>query len=620
MLELQDISLPPTAVAGSSSHLEDVSFHLDSASSLVAVLGSAATGTSLLRTLAGLTPHCSGLIKYNAAPLEALRLTDPLSVALLTNDEEPAQDTPLGIWLSNRLRYSNLSPEVGEARLREALDATALSQLQGTPFKDLSTSQKVAARLASGLLQAPKLLLLDRLMCALGESERSGLLLQLRTVSQRGCTVLYTTEALENLTLPDSVLVLNEGRLVFHGTPFHVLHYFDITSSATLPECLAKRSAEDWTRSWRKHRPTYYKLLFGDETNERSDVKDHPPTAAIVAPLPSDDEQRAEFIVEMHRKLRTEIGKLIVGQEEVIDQLLIAVLAGGHCLLEGVPGLAKTAVIRSLALTMQLGFRRIQFTPDLMPADITGTDILQEDPVTGRRNLVFQRGPIFTQMLLADEINRTPAKTQAALLEAMQEHSVTAGGHTIKLEQPFFVLATQNPIEQEGTYPLPEAQKDRFLFHVRVGYPDRESERQVIERTTSEYKADIQPVIDGPQILECQQTARRVPVPAHVMDFVLDLVRSTRPEEKDAPAFVRELLAWGAGPRACQCLISAGKVRALLKGRVHVSIEDIEALALPVLRHRIVPTFSAESEGMDSDKIIAKLLSSVPRPNAKGLL
>ena len=620
MLELQDISLPPTAVAGSSSHLEDVSFHLDSTSSLVAVLGSAATGTSLFRTLAGLTPHCSGLIKYNSAPLEALRLTDPLCVALLTNDEEPAQDTPLGIWLSNRLRYSNLSPELGEERLREALDATALTQLQSTPFKDLSTSQKIAARLASGLLQAPKLLLLDRLECELSESERSELLLRLRTVTQRGCTVFYTTEALENLTLPDSVLVLNEGRLVFHGTPFHVLHYFDITSSATLPECLAKRSAEDWTRSWRKHRPTYYKLLFGDETNERSDVKDHPPIAAIVAPLPSDDERRAEFIVEMHGKLRTEIGKLIVGQEEVIDQLLIAVLAGGHCLLEGVPGLAKTAVIRSLALTMQLGFRRIQFTPDLMPADITGTDILQEDPVTGRRNLVFQKGPIFTQMLLADEINRTPAKTQAALLEAMQEHSVTAGGHTIKLEQPFFVLATQNPIEQEGTYPLPEAQKDRFLFHVRVGYPDRESERQVIERTTSEYKADIQPVIDGPQILECQQTARRVPVPAHVMDFVLDLVRSTRPEEKDAPPFVRELLAWGAGPRACQCLISAGKVRALLKGRVHVSIEDIEALALPVLRHRIVPTFSAESEGMDSDKIIAKLLSSVPRPNAKGLL
>jgi MoxR-like ATPase len=620
VLELQDISLPPTAVAGSSAHLESVSFHLDSASSLVAVLGSAATGTSLFRTLAGVTPHCSGVLKFNSTSLDSLRLTDPLFVALITNDEAPAPETPLGIWLTDRLKHSNLSPEISEERLRDALDTTALTELQTTPFKDLSTSQKVAARIASGLLQAPKLLLLDQLLCALNESEYSELLPRLKTVTQRGCTVLFTTDALESLTLPDSVLVLNEGHLVFHGTPAHVLHYFDVTTSDALPGCLAKRSAEDWSRSWRKHRPTYYKLLFGDDTKEHSHAKDQQPVAATIAPLPSGDEQRAAFIVEMHGKLRAEIGKLIVGQEEVIDQLLIAVLSGGHCLLEGVPGLAKTAVIRSLALAMQLGFRRIQFTPDLMPADITGTDILQEDPVTGRRNLVFQKGPIFTQMLLADEINRTPAKTQAALLEAMQEHSVTAGGHTLKLEQPFFVLATQNPIEQEGTYPLPEAQKDRFLFHVRVGYPDRESERQVIERTTSEYKADIQPVIDGPQILECQQTARRVPVPTHVMDFVLDLVRSTRPEEKDAPAFVRELLAWGAGPRACQCLVSAGKVRALLKGRVHVSIEDIEALALPVLRHRIVPTFNAESEGMDSDKIIAKLLSAVPRPNAKGLL
>ena len=618
MLELHDLSLPPTAVAGSSAHLENVSFHLDSTSNLVAVLGSSATGASLLRTLAGLTPHCSGLLKYNSAPLEALRLAEPLCVALLTKDEAPAADTPLGIWLADHLKHSNLSPETGEERLRYALEATGLTQLQATPFKALSAAQNAAARLASGLLQAPKLLLLDGLLRSLDELASADLLQRLKAISKRGCTVLFTTDTLENTTLPDSVLVLNEGRLIFHGTPIHVLHYFDIASSAALRECLAKRSVEDWTRSWRKHRPTYYKLLFGDKTDAPGDAKDHHPAA--VAALPSGDEQRAAFIVEMHGKLRTEIGKLIVGQEEVIDQLLIAVLAGGHCLLEGVPGLAKTAVIRSLALTMQLGFRRIQFTPDLMPADITGTDILQEDPVTGRRNLVFQKGPIFTQMLLADEINRTPAKTQAALLEAMQEHSVTAGGHTTKLEQPFFVLATQNPIEQEGTYPLPEAQKDRFLFHVRVGYPDRESERQVIERTTSEYKADIQPVIDGPQILECQQTARRVPVPAHVMDFVLDLVRSTRPEEKDAPAFVRELLAWGAGPRACQCLISAGKVRALLKGRVHVSIEDIEALALPVLRHRIVPTFSAESEGLDSDKIIAKLLAAVPRPTAKGLL
>ncbi len=334
-------------------------------------------------------------------------------------------------------------------------------------------------------------------------------------------------------------------------------------------------------------------------------------------PLPTDDAGKAAFLVETHRKIRAEIGKLIVGQEEVIDQLLIAVLAGGHCLLEGVPGLAKTALVRSLASTMQLAFRRIQFTPDLMPADITGTDILQEDPTTGKRTFIFQKGPLFTQMLLADEINRTPAKTQAALLEAMQEHSVTAGGHTLRLQQPFFVLATQNPIEQEGTYPLPEAQKDRFLFHIRVGYPERDAEREIIERTTGSYSAEIQPVISGEEILACQQTARRVPVPAHVLDFVLDLVRSTRPDAPDAPAFVRELIAWGAGPRACQCLVTAGKVRALLQGRVHVGVEDIEALALPVLRHRIVPTFNAESEGMHADQIIIKLLAAVPRTGSK---
>jgi MoxR-like ATPase len=321
--------------------------------------------------------------------------------------------------------------------------------------------------------------------------------------------------------------------------------------------------------------------------------------------------------VEVHKQLRQEIAKAIVGQEEVIDQLLIAILAGGHCLLEGVPGLAKTALVRSLAQTMQLGFRRIQFTPDLMPADITGTDIIQEDPITGHRKFVFQKGPIFTQMLLADEINRTPAKTQAALLEAMQEHSVTAGGHSFKLDEPFFVLATQNPIEQEGTYPLPEAQRDRFLFLIRVHYPDRDTERTVIERTTGEYREQPLPIIDGEQILRCQKTARRVPVPAHVLDFVLDLVRATRADAPDAPAFVRDWIAWGAGPRACQCLVQAGKVRALLRGRVHVSLEDIEALALPVLRHRIVPTFTAESEGLNADAIIQKLLDAVPRRAGK---
>ncbi|MEI6713553.1 MAG: MoxR family ATPase [Verrucomicrobiota bacterium] len=334
------------------------------------------------------------------------------------------------------------------------------------------------------------------------------------------------------------------------------------------------------------------------------------------APLPTGDAASAAALVHLHHQIRTEMSKVIVGQTDVVDLLLIAVLAGGHCLLEGVPGLAKTAIIRSLAQSMHLSFRRIQFTPDLMPADITGTDIIQEDPATGHRRFVFQKGPIFSQMLLADEINRTPAKTQAALLEAMQEHAVTAGGHTLRLEEPFFVLATQNPIEQEGTYPLPEAQKDRFLFHLIVDYPDRDEEREVITRTTSPSTTEIQPVVTGQQILECQKTARRVPVPDHVMDFVLDLVRGTRPDDKNAKPFVKDLIAWGAGPRACQCLVLAGKVRALLHGRFHVSIQDIEALALPVLRHRIVPTFHAESEGITPDAILKQLLEAVPRSTA----
>jgi MoxR-like ATPase len=314
------------------------------------------------------------------------------------------------------------------------------------------------------------------------------------------------------------------------------------------------------------------------------------------------------------------MGKVIVGQQEVIEQLVIAVLAGGHCLLEGVPGLAKTAMIRSLSRTMDLSFRRIQFTPDLMPADITGTDIIQEDPTTGHRRFVFQKGPIFTQMLLADEINRTPPKTQAALLEAMQEHSVTVGGHTLKLEEPFFVLATQNPIEQEGTYPLPEAQKDRFIFLVKVDYPEREHERQIVARTTGTFTADLQPVIDGTRIQALQKVVRKVPVPDHVMDFVLDLVRFTRPNDSGAPAFVKELIDWGAGPRACQYLVLAGKVRAVLRGRFHVTIDDIEALALPVLRHRVVATFNAEAEGIKVDDIIARILKAVPRGEAKRAL
>ena len=342
------------------------------------------------------------------------------------------------------------------------------------------------------------------------------------------------------------------------------------------------------------------------------------PTAA--APEPIDDKAAAALLVEAYRKITGEMGKFIVGQDDVIEQLVIAVLAGGHCLLEGVPGLAKIAMIRTLSETMHLNFRRIQFTPDLMPADITGTDIIQEDPTTGHRRFVFQKGPIFTQMLLADEINRTPPKTQAALLEAMQERSVTVGGHTLHLDKPFFVLATQNPIEQEGTYPLPEAQRDRFIFLVKVDYPSRDEERQIIARTTGTFAADIQPVIEGPQIIELQKVVRKVPVPDHVMDFVLDLVRYSRPDNADAPAFVKDLIEWGAGPRACQNLVLAGKVRAVLHGRFHVTIDDIVALAPPVLRHRIVPTFNAEAEGVKVDDIIARIIEVVPRGESERVL
>jgi MoxR-like ATPase len=346
-------------------------------------------------------------------------------------------------------------------------------------------------------------------------------------------------------------------------------------------------------------------------------------TPASTAPFNTDqldDKAAAAALVAAFQRITDEMGKFIVGQQEVIEQLVIAVLAGGHCLLEGVPGLAKTAMIRSLSRCMDLSFRRIQFTPDLMPADITGTDIIQEDPATGRRQFVFQKGPIFAQMILADEINRTPPKTQAALLEAMQEHSVTVGGHTLKLEEPFFVLATQNPIEQEGTYPLPEAQKDRFIFLVKVEYPDREQERQIIARTTGSFSTDLVPVIHGQQIMELQRVVRRVPVPDHVMDFVLDLVRFTRPNNPEAPAFVKDLIDWGAGPRACQNLVLAAKVRALLRGRFHVTDDDIVALAHPVLRHRLVPTFNAEAEGIRVDDIITRIVQAVPRGESKRVL
>jgi MoxR-like ATPase len=328
------------------------------------------------------------------------------------------------------------------------------------------------------------------------------------------------------------------------------------------------------------------------------------------------DTQAAERLVSNYNTLRAELAKRIVGNDDVIEQVFIAMAAGGHCLLEGVPGLAKTLLVKSLADAMHLSFRRIQFTPDLMPADITGTEIIQEDEQTGRRKLVFMRGPIFAQIILADEINRTPPKTQAALLEAMQERSVTVGQETFALQQPFFVLATQNPIEQEGTYPLPEAQKDRFIFLVKVAYPSRDAERDIIARTTGDPAEEIKPVLSGEDILQAQSLVRKVPVPDHVTDFVLDLVRATRTTEADAGDFVRQMVGWGAGPRASQQLILAGKVRAILRGRTHVTVDDIEALAAPVLRHRIVPTFHAEAEGVTVDHIVKHLLENTRRPVA----
>tara|TARA_B100000963_G_scaffold201182_1_gene175183 strand:+ start:3779 stop:4846 length:1068 start_codon:yes stop_codon:yes gene_type:complete len=324
------------------------------------------------------------------------------------------------------------------------------------------------------------------------------------------------------------------------------------------------------------------------------------------------DEKMARELVDAYERIKEQVHQVIVGQDAVLEQLLIAMLARGHCLLEGVPGLAKTLMIRSLAQAIDLGFRRIQFTPDLMPADITGTDIIQEDKQSGHRELIFEKGPIFSQIILADEINRTPPKTQAALLEAMQEHSVTIGGKTYDLDQPFFVLATQNPIEQEGTYPLPEAQRDRFIFQVLVEYPSREEERDIIKQTTSTFESKLKPVIDGPTLLRCQETVRKVPVPDHVYDFILDLVRMARPKEDQAADWVKDLIDWGPGPRACQQLVLGAKVRALLNGRFAAKVEDVKALAHPVLRHRIVPTFNAEAEGITVDSIIDRCIEAVP--------
>jgi MoxR-like ATPase len=326
----------------------------------------------------------------------------------------------------------------------------------------------------------------------------------------------------------------------------------------------------------------------------------------------TDDAKAVEKLGRARDAIVSELRKTIVGMDDVIDEMMIAIFSRGHCLLVGVPGLAKTLLVSSLAETMSLGFKRIQFTPDLMPSDITGTELLQEDPETHQRMFKFQKGPVFTNLLLADEINRTPPKTQAALLEAMQEKTVSSGGEDFKLDEPFFVLATQNPIEQEGTYPLPEAQLDRFLFNIMVKYPSKSEELDIMRNITSDEEPELKEVVDAKTIIEFQRLVRRIPVADHVFEYAAALVRATRPDEPDAPEFVQKLMSWGAGPRASLNLILAGKARAALCGRSHVSTDDVKAVCLPILRHRIIPSFAARSEGMTSDSLIEKLLEEIP--------
>jgi MoxR-like ATPase len=326
------------------------------------------------------------------------------------------------------------------------------------------------------------------------------------------------------------------------------------------------------------------------------------------------DLEAAAYLVEAHRRMTHEMSRVIVGQTDVLDQMLIALFCQGHCVLEGVPGLAKTLMISTLAQLLSLTFRRIQFTPDLMPSDITGTEILEDDAGTGHRRMKFVQGPIFTHVLLGDEINRTPPKTQAALLQAMQEFKVTAAGVDYSLERPFFVLGTQNPIEQEGTYPLPEAQLDRFMFKVHVDYPSYDDELSIAQMTTSEERPTLQPVLTRDSIMKLQQIVRRVIVGQTVAAYAVQLVRATRPHNCDAPDFIKKYLTWGAGPRACQAMLLGAKARALLAGRYHVALEDIRYVASPVLRHRLVTSFTAEADGISPDQIVTRLCDSIAEP------
>lgn len=328
--------------------------------------------------------------------------------------------------------------------------------------------------------------------------------------------------------------------------------------------------------------------------------------------LSEQEQQSVEKLRSAYTTLKQEVQKVIVGQEKVIDEVLISVFSRGHCLLVGVPGLAKTLLISTLARALSLSFSRIQFTPDLMPSDITGTEVIQEDKATGQRNFKFLQGPVFANVILADEINRTPPKTQAALLEAMQEGQVTTGGKKHPLPKPFFVLATQNPIEQEGTYPLPEAQLDRFMFNILVDYPTQEEEMQIMKLTTADYHAELQEVLSAEEVLNLQEIVRKVPIGDHQIQYALNFARLTRVTDPEVPDFIKEWISWGAGPRAGQYIILGAKARAVLHGRNYVVTEDIRAIVHPVLRHRIITNYSASAEGVTADHIIDKLIDKIP--------
>ena len=389
--------------------------------------------------------------------------------------------------------------------------------------------------------------------------------------------------------------------------PAHV-HY--LGTLPTLPAAVSAAAATTTTSTTEQSDPV--------TPSEPSPVNETPEVAAPVAEaapghngtLPADDVEAVNQLGEKYQALKKELSKVIIGQEQVIEELAICLFARGHGLLMGVPGLAKTLLVSCIAETMDLGFNRIQFTPDLMPADISGTDIIQESD-TGRREFQFVKGPIFSNIVLADEINRAPAKTQSAMLEAMQERSVTVLGRTYPLDAPFFVLATQNPVEQEGTYPLPEAQLDRFMFLIEVDYPTAEEEKRIARETTGVDKAKLNPLLTGEEVIAYQSLVRRVPVPDHIYDYAVEIVRRTRPDTPDAPEWIKEYVGWGAGPRAVQYLILGCKARAALRGTYMASLEDIEAVASPVLSHRVLTNFAAESQGMTSKKIVARLVEEM---------